>query len=412
MITTDNNRVVIKGAFRESEFRSALAAIHSRITRCGYQDIILDFSLCTAAFAGPMLAVCAQVCSMKQQGIDFKLVLPQKEILARLFMNTNWAHIIDPVQYELSKFRGLRQVPTAQFHSSDEQNAAVNRILNIILGSLSDFTRGDLAAIEWSLNEISDNVINHADSPVGGFLHLSTFRRDTKRLEYVVCDAGVGIPETLRQGKPEITTDSDALDHAIREGITKDIAKNQGNGLFGAFQISRVSKGYLEIHSGYGSLIYNDKHGLHIRREQIPYKGTLVVACTDYSDPGLLAEALKFGGKPHYPVDFIETRFEDADGNRVSFMMKEEASSFGSRKAAEPINTKLKNLANLCGECKVFIDFAGVPVISSSFADEVFGKLFLEFGPLAFIQKFEFMNTTDTVRSLIDRAINLRSASG
>ncbi len=91
--------------------------------------------------------------------------------------------------------------------------------------------------------------------------------------------------------------------------------------------------------------------------------------------------------------------------------MLEESRSFGSRKAAKPINIKLKNLASLCVKCKIFIDFKDIPVISSSFADEVFGKLFVEMGPLRFIQKFEFMNTSDTVRSLIDRAITLRSAS-
>jgi hypothetical protein len=91
--------------------------------------------------------------------------------------------------------------------------------------------------------------------------------------------------------------------------------------------------------------------------------------------------------------------------------MKEEASSFGSRKAAEPINIKFKNIVKVCGNCKVFIDFEDVAVISSSFADEVFGKLFAEMGPLAFMQKFEFLNTSDTVRSLIDRSIILRSSN-
>jgi hypothetical protein len=105
-------------------------------------------------------------------------------------------------------------------------------------------------------------------------------------------------------------------------------------------------------------------------------------------------------------------KFENASGDRVIFCMKDEAVTFGSRKAAEPINIKLKNLAELYVDQKIFIDFKDVPVISSSFADEVFGKMFVEMGPLAFIQKFEFMNTSNTVRSLIDRAITLRSSTG
>jgi anti-sigma regulatory factor (Ser/Thr protein kinase) len=409
MISSDNNIVSINGQLTVEEFHRLLAATHSLITKRGYQDIMLDFTNCTAAFPGPMLAICAQISKLRCDGIETRLTLPQNERLNRLFQNANWAHIIDPTSFEKSVFRGLRQVPTTQFANIDEQARAVNAILDIILSSLTGFSRSDLASIEWSLNELTDNVINHSNSPIGGFVQLSTFKRDRKRVEYVVCDAGDGIPSTLRQAKPEITSDSDALDQAIREGVTKNTKTNQGNGLFGAFQISRVSEGSIEIHSGHGSLLYNSKKGLCIKKESIPFNGTLIFGCIDYSNPGTLGKALSFGGKPHYPTDFIETKFENDEGERLIFVMRDETTSFGSRKAAEPINTKLKNLAQICGAYKIFVDFEDIAVISSSFADEVFGKLFAEMGPLAFMQKFEFLNTSDTVKSLIDRSILMRS---
>ncbi|MFC1513193.1 STAS-like domain-containing protein [Thermodesulfobacteriota bacterium] len=409
MITTENNIVYVVGQLTVEEFHWLLAAMHNLVNKRGYNDIVLDFSKCTAAFSGPMLAICAQVSKLRVNGIDISLTLPVNDRLMRLFRNANWAHIIDPDNYAQSIFRGLRQVPTTQYSNEEEQNKAVDSIIQIILSSLTGFSRGDLAAIEWSLNEITDNVINHSDSVVGGFVQLSTFQRNRKRVEYVVCDAGVGIPNTLRRAKGEITSDSDALDHAIREGVTRNSITNQGNGLFGAFQISRVSEGSMEIHSGHGSLLYNKKTGMKIRKENVPFNGTLVISCIDYSNQGLLGEALKFGGKPHYPADFIETKLENEEGERVTFVMKKEAVSFGSRRAADPINIKLKNLVELCVACKIFVDFDDVAVISSSFADEVFGKLFVEMGPLAFMQKFEFLNTSDIVKSLIDRAIVLRS---
>lgn len=411
MINTENNSVEVTGAFESSDLRRLLAAIHGLIVKRSYQDINIDFSACTRAYAGPIIALCTQIRKYRYQTIDFEFILPKKEKLSRLFLNTNWAHIIDPAKYQASTFRGLKQVPATQFYTFEEQNSAVNSILDIMLNSLSGFSREDFTAIEWSINEITDNVINHSKSDIGGFVQLSTFQRNRKRIEYVVCDAGLGIPNTLRPAHPEITSDGEALDFAIREGVTKNPDSNQGNGLFGAFQVSRVSEGYIEIHSGHGYLFYNKKQGLHIRTEQIPFSGTLIVACIDYSDPGLLGQALKFGGKPHYPTDYIETKFEDSSGNKVIFSMVEESKSFGSRKAAEPVNIKLKNLSNLCNNCKIYIDFKNIPVISSSFADEVFGKLFVEMGPLRFIQKFEFMNISDTVRSLIDRSITLRSST-
>ena len=46
---------------------------------------------------------------------------------------------------------------------------------------------------------------------------------------------------------------------------------------------------------------------------------------------------------------------------------------------------------------------------SSSFADEVFGKLFVELGALHFMQAIDFVCVQDTVRALLDRAILQRS---
>jgi hypothetical protein len=92
--------------------------------------------------------------------------------------------------------------------------------------------------------------------------------------------------------------------------------------------------------------------------------------------------------------------------------MYEEASSFGSRLAGEPIRRKLVALSRMVTAKRVVIDFEGVPIVSSSFADEVFGKLFLEMGPIGFAQSFELIKVSDTVRSLIDKAIAQRMSTG
>jgi hypothetical protein len=59
----------------------------------------------------------------------------------------------------------------------------------------------------------------------------------------------------------------------------------QGNGLYGTFQVCRVSDGEFHIHSGHAALLYNSRRGLHIKKEQIPYAGSLVVASIDCSLP-------------------------------------------------------------------------------------------------------------------------------
>lgn len=410
-ISSKRNRVSITGILGIDNYIDLLMAIYETIGKEN-QDIELDFSQCSAAFAGPMLAVCAQMVHLRSKGTQFRLILPEKDNLQRLFRNTNWANIIDPDHYEQSSFKGYTQVPARHFISATDQHKAVNTIMDAMLRSLRGFTRGDLAAIEWSINEITDNVINHSESQTGGFVQLTTFSKQQRRVEYAVCDAGIGIPSSLRQSHPELTSDTDALDRAIREGVTRDKKIGQGNGLFGSFEISRVSEGYFEVHSGHARLRQNKKVAVRVREAQVPYQGTLVVSCMDYSKPGILEQALRFGDKPYKPVDYIETEYESTDGKRIVFLMKEESQSFGSRVAGRPVKIKLQSLATLCPEQKIFVDFSDIPVISSSFADEILGKLFVELGPLAFMQRFEIVNTTETVKSLIDRAIAQRAKEG
>ena len=66
----------------------------------------------------------------------------------------------------------------------------------------------------------------------------------------------------------------------------------------------------------------------------------------------------------------------------------------------------------MSGTAQVVIDFDGVPVVSSSFADEAFGKLFLQLGPVQFMQRVKLKNMADTVEGRINKAIAQRMQHG
>lgn len=411
-IFREKNAVLFRGAFGLEELHRPLAGIHQAIQDAGYSDLILDFSECEAAFPAPMLAICAQVAKLRHAQIDVSLLLPKEEKLRRLFQNANWAHFLAPKDYDPSTFRGYTQIPATQYASSADQAKAVNRIANAILGAIPEIARSDFAALEWSINELTDNVLVHAQSPLGGFVQVSTFQRNKKRIAFIVADAGIGILSSLREGHPEITSDLDALDKAIREGVTRDTSVGQGNGLFGSYQICSHSKGFFQLESGHGKLCFNERAGLRVSTERVPYDGTLVVVEINFSVPHLLEEALKFGGKAHRPVDHVELRYEDPSADRIVFRVADETTSFGSRVAGTPMRTKLMNLARMCPTQPILVDFTDVALVSSSFADELIGKLFIELGPTAFMSRFRLIGATPTVQQLIDRAISQRLTVG
>ena len=93
------------------------------------------------------------------------------------------------------------------------------------------------------------------------------------------------------------------------------------------------------------------------------------------------------------------------------FNMREHAErNIGSRRGGIQIRKRIEGLLKLCSP--VVIDFEGIGVISSSFADEVFGRLFVEMGPRSFMTKLEIRNADPTVEVLIDRAIVQRTRLG
>ena len=139
--------------------------------------------------------------------------------------------------------------------------------------------------------------------------------------------------------------------------------------------------------------------------------GTTIDAVIDFSDPQLLERALAIDGRVHKPVDYIELRYEQDGLTAVQFKLDEQATSFRSRPAGKPVHTKLANLVAACDGQTIYVDFEGITVISSSFADEVFGKLFVALGPMRFMQAIRLINVSPTVQALIDRAITQRMKS-
>lgn len=398
------NSIKFQGHFDRNALKQMLAVIH-RLSNQGYNDIMLDFKQLTGGFARDLVPLAA-VCRTKlHNGVDVLLELPVDSKLARLFNNSNWSYLIDPRTHQESQFCPENHLPALTYSDSDGHSRQVDQIMELLLRQLK-LGRDQLAALEWAVNEITDNVLNHAQSPIGGIVQTSV---DKKRnlLEFVVCDTGVSIPKTLQEGHAHITSDTEALDRAIREGVTRNTVTNMGNGLFGAYRIAQLSKGFFSIYSRHATLEYSEKNGLQVRRDIIPYPGTVVNSAIRLNNPELLREALQFKGEVYVPSYSYVDRI--VDQNEILLNLKTESSSFGSRVAGQGIKNKIANL--MASGCqRIVLDLSDVPLISSSYADEVFGKVFSELGPLTYMSKIQITGTNRVVSQLIERAIAQRMA--
>ena len=294
-------------------------------------------------------------------------------------------------------------MPALQFQGDGEdgQGAILERVLELILGTLNT-SRDTLKAVEWALGEIMDNVPMHAESPVGGFVQATAYG-GSNSVEFVVADAGIGISASM-----ENEDDLAALRDAITEGVTRDEQHNAGNGLFGSYQVASLSGGEFEIRSNRGVLQRAGTEKLKTWKPQSPYMGTSVRCKIGLDESGLLERALRFKGRSHDPpFDFVEREFENDSGILVIRMSDKASLHFGSRKGGKHIRQVLQNL--LRGQPTIVVDFEGVGVFTSSFADEVFGRLFVSMGPRAFMTRIRMRNVDPTVEGLIDRAILQRT---
>lgn len=109
------------------------------------------------------------------------------------------------------------------------------------------------------------------------------------------------------------------------------------------------------------------------------------------------------------PFDYLERRYENIGDDNFTLNMREHAHSMGSRQAGEQVRNLLLNLlAGMPAHARLRIDFAGVSIVSSSFADEVFGRVLRQLGPMEFMSRIELVNVDPTVRGLLDRAMTQR----
>ena len=131
--------------------------------------------------------------------------------------------------------------------------------------------------------------------------------------------------------------------------------------------------------------------------------GTTVDFQIPTSDPIDVSSALG-----HQPVNVVMESFE-ADNGEVRISVTKEAQGLGTRRAAEPLRTKVMNILRET-RGNVVIDFDGVPLVSSSFADEFVARMVTELGFVAFQQAVRLENMSGLVQRMVNHAVMQRMA--
>lgn len=297
------------------------------------------------------------------------------------------------------------------FFSTDRE---IYELINYYLLSIRQadiIAEGVITSIEWCLNEVLDNILQHSD--IGEGYIMGQIHPNSKRLSFCIFDAGIGIYNSLRKSNVHNPLSPlDAITMALQEKVTRDNNIGQGNGLWGLSNIILQANGLLRVSSGGATYINNSGENNTINYGHFNLGKALGTTTIDfqldYSKKMDISEALT--GYSYQPVDlWLENIESDEDENIVLIDVYEKSNGTGTRKSAEKLRNMIINII-INNQKKIVLDFNGVNFISSSFADELIGKIIKEQGFVFFTQTLKMINLKPVIVNIINRSVEQRMA--
>lgn len=363
----------------------------------GFSEFVLDFSGVEAVFPNVSVPISGIIEKLIDKGKSVSFVNDNK--------NIKMTRMLSPVFYDeatdYEKSHILNKV--WKFSSSEEVGKLVYAFMTE-LQKLDRFHKGMLDSVEWALNEVIDNVIQHSSISEGYV--MGQIHNTSKYIAFTVFDTGQGIYNSLKTSEHAPKNTVDAITMAIKEEVTRDKKIGQGNGLYGLHSIVKQGKGRLCITSGSGSYMYENEQ-IHTY-DNIQYLSsespcTIVDFQLDYSEDLSLDKALVFRGKEYKPINIRLENLEDDFGN-VIYKIKDNSEGTGTRESAKRVKNEIFNI--LQTEPKtIVLDFSGVAVISSSFADELIAKLLMELGLYQFNRVIRLKNLDSSLQNILQRSV-------
>lgn len=365
-------------------------------------EYIVDFRDCEKIYPNSIVPIMAYIDALKRDGENFTIWTPQDPKTAGMLSIRN----IEDIEYVDSPLSKIWKFDSPHIH------IFVNKLMDYI-SRTAVCSEGVLGTIEWSINEVMDNVPEHADVEFGYV--MVQVHKSSNRIALAIVDTGIGFRESFRKSRlHHPSTDADAITLALKKGVTSSDEKGRGNGLYGLYNlVTSAEKGRLRICSASGMV--NVEKGkntkpvntLHSLKTHRNHTITTIDFQLPLDEDINITEALE-GYTPPLVIARIE-QYEQ-DGNYI-FSLKKESNGFATRAEGERIRTKIENLSIELAGRKIILDFSDISMISSSFADEVVGKLMKEYGFNEFNKLFIISNVERNVESLLNYAITNRTTN-
>ena len=280
------------------------------------------------------------------------------------------------VAFLLNKYFPIKENVTIDVFDAHTINDVYKQVLRA-LTSHFEIEVSVLQSLSYCFYEILDNVHIHSGRSLG--TSITHFDATCDVLRILVADDGMGIRESLAENeKYKTISEADAIRVCVEDSVTD--GKGMGFGLYATSRLMRNIGLQFIIHSGNHKLIYQEGKADVI--ENGYWQGTLVymeITTSREIDANEVVDyrtdAADQYNQSFVESDELETLWKDQPFD-VTFAFSRFGTDFGTREMGQRIRQQLRPL--LDGTKRVMLDFAGVNVVSNSFADECVAKLLME----------------------------------
>lgn len=195
-IKQDRDKLRVFGDLRLSTLGYFTSALFKMAERSGYRDIVLDLSSLSSIYPSCIPPIAAYLRKLtRDDKVEFSLFEPRNQNVKSKVIGLGLAHYIDHRKYPKPRANSS-DASLLQFMDHSEREIAVEKVMNSALRT-SRLDRRHIAALDWAVNEITDNVLTHSESKIGGFLICNKVAK-TNIIEFTVADAGIGVAKSLK----------------------------------------------------------------------------------------------------------------------------------------------------------------------------------------------------------------------
>lgn len=361
------------------------------------KELVFVFEEDFRIFPNMMAPLAAMICFLEEVGIKAKIHDKHPTL--------HKSHSLEPLRALQRNSRADPSNVVWEYRSADELEFLINLILPTLYKNIVS-QKNVLLALEYCLSELMDNVHRHSGERCGFMMY--SLQSESGRIAIGIADQGKGIKKSFAGTKHRPATASDAISLAMQKGVTSS-PEGAGNGLWTTTELITANSGRLTITSGGGAIFYNRQLRQAQSYDQLQtidpdWPGTHIDFQLDFGSP---IDFTSLWGDLPAPINIRCESLEDS-ASRVVINIAEQGIGTSTRASGAQVRTMASNML-LNQDQDVVLDFSGVTMVSSSFADEAVAKVLADRHiPLA-PSRFKTHGTTPTIDLIINDTLRSRA---